>query len=689
MKKRANNVPAYFRLDAVPCEIEAAAAEGSTGPRRIALTAYTGARISLDDFDAPVVIDLTGLEAKSQKLPIIRDHDAGRIVGHSDKVAITARSVTVEGAVSGIGSDAAEVLASHDNGFPWQVSIGAKASSIEFVPKGRTVNVNGQQFAGPIYAVRKARLVEFSLLSLGADDRTSATIAATAANHVPGVTNMKLNDWIKAQGFDADTLSAEQTKTLQLAYDAQHRDQDAADATTTLDAVIEARKSREKREAGIARLTEQFMRDRPGNDDELEILARAAVKDGWSEEKTELEMLRATRPKTGAIGAGRKPEDLDNAVIEAAMCRVGGLRDLDRKFNERTLELSNRRFPNGLSMCEAMLLAARAKGYHALSVAGDFDGVMLAIQPDRRDIKASDGASTISLPVAFGNVANKFMVEGFGYVEPTWRFIVRTRPVRDFKQITSFRLVQSGEYRKIGASGELHHGSLGETTYTNQADTYGMILSIPRQQIINDDQSALTQLPKDLGRAGGQKLCEVVWGKFMDNSGFFKTANANYASGTSNPDTRLSIEGLTTAEKMFLDQTDDNGKPIGIPPAILLTPTALSAKGAQLMNSTELRNTNASTEYVTANPHAGKFKALSSAYLGNATMTGYSTTAWYLLADPNNVAVEEVVFLNGIEAPTVQTADAAFNTLGMQMRVFHDFGAQLQEYRGGVKMAGA
>jgi hypothetical protein len=45
-------------------------------------------------------------------------------------------------------------------------------------------------------------------------------------------------------------------------------------------------------------------------------------------------------------------------------------------------------------------------------------------------------------------------------------------------------------------------------------------------------------------------------------------------------------------------------------------------------------------------------------------------------------------FLNGRQTPIVETADADFNTLGIQMRGYHDFGCALQEFRGGVKSIG-
>ena len=137
-----------------------------------------------------------------------------------------------------------------------------------------------------------------------------------------------------------------------------------------------------------------------------------------------------------------------------------------------------------------------------------------------------------------------------------------------------------------------------------------------------------------------------------------------------------------------MDQTDSDGKPMGIMPAILLVPTALSAMGTQLFKSLEIRDTTASTKYPIANPHQGKFRAEVSRYLSNSHYTGYSSKAWYLLADPNDLPVIEVAFLNGQESPTIETAEADFSVLGIQMRGYHDFGVALQDPRGGVKVKG-
>jgi len=97
---------------------------------------------------------------------------------------------------------------------------------------------------------------------------------------------------------------------------------------------------------------------------------------------------------------------------------------------------------------------------------------------------------------------------------------------------------------------------------------------------------------------------------------------------------------------------------------------------------TDPRDTTADTKYPVANPHQGKFRAEVSRYLANTQYTGASAKAWYLLADPKDLPVIEVAFLNGQESPTIETAEADFNRLGVQMRGYHDFGVALQDQSG-------
>jgi len=228
---------------------------------------------------------------------------------------------------------------------------------------------------------------------------------------------------------------------------------------------------------------------------------------------------------------------------------------------------------------------------------------------------------------------------------------------------------------------------VGEESFTNQAKTYGKLFSLTRPDLINDDLGALTAVPSQLGRGAALKLNDVFWRTFLDNSTFFKTDNKNYAAGA---DTALSIDGLSKAELLFLEQDGPDNHPLGIVPEILLVPNALYTAAQQLMNATEVREdgNSAAKKYPTNNPHAGKLRVHRSSYLSNTLYTGNSTKAWYLLADPANMPVIEVAFLNGQENPTVESADADFKNLGIQFRGYFDWGVQKQNHRGGVKLTG-
>ena len=141
------------------------------------------------------------------------------------------------------------------------------------------------------------------------------------------------------------------------------------------------------------------------------------------------------------------------------------------------------------------------------------------------------GFSTIDIGGILSNVANKFLLEGFFSVERTWRNITAVRNVSDFKTVTSYRLVGKDRYEKVAPGGEIKHGTLGEMSYSNKADTYALMLSIDRRDLINDDLGAITTVPRKLGRGSGLKINDVFWPIFMNNAAFFTAGNNNYPTG--------------------------------------------------------------------------------------------------------------------------------------------------------------
>jgi hypothetical protein len=129
------------------------------------------------------------------------------------------------------------------------------------------------------------------------------------------------------------------------------------------------------------------------------------------------------------------------------------------------------------------------------------------------------------------------------------------------------------------------------------------------------------------------------------------------------------------------------GGTIGGSPTILLTPGGAIARNAELLYNNS--NLGPGTANSSANIFSGRYRPVKSVFLNDSTITGYSATGWYLLRDPKAGAAVVVSFLDGVETPTVESADADFNTLGIQFRGYHDFGVDQAEYLCGVKSKGA
>lgn len=609
--------------------------ETAAGLPKFSMVAYTGGAMTVRGWDAPVVVDLAGLQWTAKARPILKDHSASLVVGHTTAIRVVDGVLVVDGVVSGAGAVARDVVDSSRNGFPWQASIGADAGGIEFIGDGETVTANGREFDGPVYVSRRAVLGEVSFVALGADDATEARVAAGAAEEC---------DMSKTTEPTGDVAAAAAPKAQVV--------EAAADAVAAIRAEAAAEASR------IAVIRKVAA----GNEE----IASKAIAEGWDVTKCELECLRAERAQAIPAAVVRNSGAADAKTLEAAVAISAKLPNIEKAYKPETLEAADSM--RNLGLQELLLLAAERNGYHGRNVKADTRGVLQA------------AFSTMSLSGIMSNIANKFLLAGFTAVDQAWRAIAATRTVSDFKTVTSYRLNGGFAFDEVGPAGEIKHGTVSEESFTNAAKTYAKMFSVTRQDIINDDLGALSAVPQRIGRGAALKMNSVFWAAFLDNSSFFAAGNNNLA--TSNA---FSIDGLTTAEQKFLDQTDADGFPLALMPAVLLVPTGLYAKAAQVMASTELRDTTSSTKYPVANPHAGKFQVVTSPYLSNSTLTGYSATSWYLLANPAELATIEVAFLNGIETPTVEQADASFNTLGIEMRGYFDFGVAKQDAKAGVK----
>lgn len=622
---------------------------GTPHVRRFDMTAYTGAPMKLKGWSNPVVVDLTGVSGAGGTRPIFLNHDEDRIVGHADKIDVGAREIHASGAISGAGDAAREVLTAHDNGFPWQASVGMRPDKTELLPQGQSAIINGRNFNGPLTIARKTTLGEISFVPLGADDQTSVAIAATKNfNH-------KRNHKMENQVIDDDPAAGE----------------------------------RQRCQAISAALTGY-----PNLGDKGPKIVAQAISEGWTEDRAHLEMIQQSRgpiPQNASgngehFRGGMQPDQVK--VIEAAMCLSNGLDEkfLSGHYDERTLDAATSKPLQRAGLHTLMRTTLRAAGRDADFSRMDNDTIRATFEADRM-LRASGGQfSTMSLPGILSNFANKFMLQSYNSVPVTWKLFCSIAEATNFKPQYRYRLIGNGQMAIVPPTGELSFRGLQEQDYTNQIHTEGCIIGLSRQAIINDDLGAFTSVPKVIGRMGAIALERAVFTLVLANSNtFFSSDNGNYQSGGGSA---LNTDSLTGAEQLFLQQVDDNGDPILVMPKVLLVPPSLNVVASQLTRSAEIRDTTASLKYPTGNPHIGRFTPAVSPWLENANIAGNSATGWYLFADPGDVAAFEVAFLGGQLAPTIQSGETDFDTLGIKTRGFFDFGVAQQDYRAGVFSAG-
>lgn len=672
-------------------EIEAAAEGESSGPKKFAMTAYTGAAMKVS-YGWPVVVDLAGIKVPSQTTPIFRNHDPERIVGHTTKVEVTAQRIKVAGLMSGDAEHVGPIVASAANGFPWQASIGAHVDRMEFVDRDETVKVNGRSFTGPVYVARATTLGEISFVPLGADMGTSASVAASKL----GEDSMNpFEKWLAAKGFDPAALNDTQKTTLQASFDLEQKPA-KVQASVDTDADILARRKAAADEVAraseITRICATY--GKPTVTIEVDgekvecSMEEHAIRNNWTVGETEVKALRAERAKwTDGVGVKRKSSNgpIAGEVIEAALCMSRSLPNIEKQFKPETLEAAHKHFRN-LGPQQLILMAAAANGYSVGPGTRISTGNIREVMHAAFSIQAS-GFSTVPLPGILGNVANKEILSGYMEEDQTWRQIASVKSVSNFQQVTSYRMFDDMVYEKLAPTGEIKHGKLSEESYTRQVDTYAKMFALTRRDIINDDLGAFDDLRNRLGRGAAIKFNDAFWTEFMsDASTFWTAARTNYITGAT---TNLGTDGvgLGLAVKAFRQMTSPSGdgtKRVGGNPEILLVPPELE----QIATALYTAGNSANVKVSDVNTFAGKYRPVVSAWLSDTNVTGNSTKAFYLLRNPSMMPAIVVSFLNGAQAPTVESAEADFNTLGIQFRGYHDFGCDQAEYLAGVKSKG-
>lgn len=626
------------------------AADGEKGAalKKFTGVAYSGGEIRQPWNTDPVYIDLASMKFRPQ-VPLMVDHwyNVDARVGECQAEVVDGR-LEISGVIDA-STERGRDLAERGAKIPWQLSVGAAPGKATYLKKGESTQCNGRQVEGPAIICQDYTLQEVSICAIGADKDTSLTIQASFS---PDHSNPKPQQGTTEMPENTTTSAAPAV---------------TASATGVTDTEKKAIQAAEKsRIADIIRLTARHP----------EIQAKA-IEENWSGDQTArkvLEAIQAAAPAATVVVNHNEATPAENAeAIRAAVMKTAGVseKNIIADCGEKAIEAADRQFRDGVGVQELLIRAAKQ--------AGADPGYKVTMGNVGNVIKAA-AASTIDVGGILGGVVDRRLYEGFLSIDQSWREITEVVSVKDFRAIETYQLISGGHFQKVTDGGELKHGSLAHSERTNQADLYGETLTLTLKDIINDDLNAFAKIPALLGQDAAIAFNEIFWKEFLDNADFFSAANGNLVSSCA-----FSLENLGNAVSAFRGIKDKGGRRIGGQPAIVLVPTGLEAKAANIYHSTELRETVSNKVFGTSNPYVGKFKPVCSPYLDDTDIANYSATSWYLLADPSRRAAMQAAFLNGQQAPTIERGVPAFNQLGVSFRAYQAFGCVKNVAQAGVR----
>lgn len=409
-------------------------------------------------------------------------------------------------------------------------------------------------------------------------------------------------------------------------------------------------------------------------------MAEALIRGGKSVEQAGLEILeeraREDARSGGHLNTGR--------VVTTADEQETQLRGLEEAITHRVdpgFKLTdNGRQYRGMSLLELGRDYLEARG---VSTRG-MDRMTLAT---RMLTYRSGGMHTTSdFSSLLANVATKRLRMAYDENGGTYRRWARRAPnAPDFKSMSVVQLSAMPDLLQTNEAGEFKYGVMKDGAESYALLTYGRIVALSRQAVVNDDLRAFDRLATGYGASASRLENRTVYAQLTSNPtlsdtvALFHATHANLGTGAGSA---LQLSSLTTMRAAMRVQKGLQLEELNIMPTTLIVPAALESTAYQLT----------SNNYVPATSGAvNEFRQGGRTALDPVVepiLDANSVTAWYAAASNSQVDTIEYCYLDGAEGPVLES-EPGFEVDGIQFKARLDFAAKAIDFRGLYKANGA
>lgn len=298
----------------------------------------------------------------------------------------------------------------------------------------------------------------------------------------------------------------------------------------------------------------------------------------------------------------------------------------------------------------------------------------------KRELVRAAFHSTSDFPELLADTCQKSLRDAYMVFGSTYDPIVTRVSLADFKQASSIQL-GSTSLEEILEDGEYKRGSFSEEAEKYSLKTYGRMITLSRQMIINDDLRGLTRIPAMMARAAGQLESDLVWSQITSNP-VLADGNPLFHASHANLGAAGAISDVTLGEgrKLMRSQKDADGERINLRSNWLIVPAALETAGEKQVS---LISPDEASKVNPFSPGGRSAHGL----IVEPRLDDTSAAEFYQAASADQIESIHLATLQGEASPVVETEET-FDVDGMKMKVRHDVVAKVVDFRGLVKHPG-
>lgn len=286
---------------------------------------------------------------------------------------------------------------------------------------------------------------------------------------------------------------------------------------------------------------------------------------------------------------------------------------------------------------------------------------------------------TSDFAALFSNVANKRMRDAYAENAGTYTQWARQAPnAPDFKNINIVQISGAPELLRTNEHGEFKYGTMTDAGASYALVTYGRMVSLTRQAIINDDLRAFERLVTAFGASSSRLENRLVYSQLTSNFAMgdgkplFDAAHKNVGSGAGSA---LSLDALKAGRKAMRLQKGLGDEELNLAPNFLIVPASLEQDAYALTSANYVPAKQADINEF----RAGGRTAVEP--IVEPILDGVSETAWFLASSNSQVDTVEYCYLDGAEGPVIESQNG-FEVDGVTWKCRLDFAAKAVDHRG-------